>query len=315
MGYNRGLHYYASFVALCTLVLIFVGGLVTSTASGLSVPDWPLSYGMVFPPMVGGVLYEHGHRMVAAAVGLMTIVLAVWLWKSENRLWLRWLGWSALAAVVAQGALGGITVLFRLPVPVSVGHAGLAQLFFCLTVSIAVFTSREWRQESPRLADTQPVSIRTLGWITTLVIYVQVLLGALMRHTGSGLAIPDYPLSFGRLIPTELTPQILANFAHRSWALVAASFIIWTCTRILLVYRGENWLRGPAVTLLSAVILQIMLGAETVWSGKDVITTTLHVALGAFVLATSVVLTLRVHKLIPAREAPRREPALEAKVA
>src|SRR6185369_12971313 len=127
-----------------TLALIFVGGLVTSTGSGLSVPDWPLSYGMVMPPMVGGVFYEHGHRMVASAVGFLTLVLAVWTARAESRASLRRLAWAALAAVIAQGVLGGLTVLYLLPTPISVTHACLAQAFFCITIALAYLTSREW---------------------------------------------------------------------------------------------------------------------------------------------------------------------------
>jgi hypothetical protein len=127
-----------------TLALIFVGGLVTSTGSGLSVPDWPLSYGMVMPPMVGGVFFEHGHRMVASGVGFLTLVLAVWTARAEGRASLRRLAWVALAAVIAQGVLGGLTVIYLLPTPISVTHACLAQAFFCITIALAYLTSREW---------------------------------------------------------------------------------------------------------------------------------------------------------------------------
>ena len=125
------LHRFATLVAVCTLLLIFIGGLVTSTGSGLAVPDWPLSYGQVFPEMVGGVAYEHGHRMAAATVGLLTVVLALWLWNREPRKWVQRLGVGALITVVCQGILGGITVLFLLPTAVSVSHAALAQIFLC----------------------------------------------------------------------------------------------------------------------------------------------------------------------------------------
>jgi cytochrome c oxidase assembly protein subunit 15 len=304
VSYNRRLHGFAAFVAFSTLFLIFVGGLVTSTDSGLSVPDWPLSYGRVFPPMVGGVFYEHGHRMVAATVGLLTIVLTVWLWKSESRRWLRGLGLAALLAVVAQGTLGGITVLFQLPTPVSVAHAGLAQIFFCLIVSIAVFTSKEWSQSTVRREDRRNPSLRKMTALVTGAVYGQILLGAWMRHTKSGLAIPDFPLSFGRVVPPEFTRPVLINFAHRCWALVVAALILWTGVRILRTYREETSLHGPASALLGGVFLQILLGAETVWSGRDVIPTTLHVACGAFILAASVVLTLRVrHLFLPQRQA------------
>ena len=141
------LHAYAVFTAFCTFLLIIAGALVTGNDAGLSVPDWPLSYGKLMPPMVGGIFYEHGHRMVAATVGLLTVVLAFWLWRAEPRRWVRRLGWVALATVVAQGVLGGITVLFYLPVAVSVAHACLAQIFFCLVVGCLIRQRRRksWR--------------------------------------------------------------------------------------------------------------------------------------------------------------------------
>lgn len=311
MVYNRWLHYYASFVAACTLFLIFAGGLVTSTDSGLSVPDWPLSFGRLFPPMKGGVFYEHGHRMVATAVGILTVALAAWLWKAEARRWLRRLGLLALLAVVTQGTLGGLTVLLHLPTSVSVGHAGLAQIFLCLTVSIAVFTSRGWLQERPRLQDDCTPPMRILAVAATAAAYAQTLFGALMRHTRSGLAIPDWPLSFGRLIPPEFTGPVVINFIHRTWAWVVAVLITWAIVRVLRTHKGESFLQGPAIALLGAVLFQIMLGAETVWSGRAVIPTTLHVATGAFVLATGVVLTLRTYRLF--RAGPEVEPADEAR--
>src|SRR3954463_1862952 len=136
---NENVHRFAIFVACCTFFLLVAGALVTSNDAGLSVPDWPLSYGSLTPPMVGGIFYEHGHRVIAATVGLLSIVLAVWLWRVESRAWVRWLGIAAVGAVVAQGILGGLTVLFFLPPAVSSAHAALAQLFFCTILSIALF--------------------------------------------------------------------------------------------------------------------------------------------------------------------------------
>jgi len=304
-GPNIWLHRYAVMVAVCTLILVFVGGLVTSTDSGLAVPDWPLSYGQFFPPMVGGILYEHGHRLVAATVGLLTVVLTVWLWRRESRKWVRNLGAVALLAVICQGLLGGITVLFLLPTAVSVSHAGLAQIFLCLGVSVAVFTSRSWQEEKSRIEDTAGVSLKALTAATTAVIYVQTLLGALMRHTSSGLAIPDWPLSFGHIVPPEFTRPILFNFAHRTWALVVAFFILWTVTRVFLKHGSEKSLVRPAVVLLCALALQIFLGAETIWSSRATFITTLHVACGAFALAASLFLTLFVHRIVISRAAAR----------
>src|SRR5882762_2887127 len=143
------LHRFAKLVAACTVLLILAGSLVTSHDAGLSVPDWPTSYGwnmFTFPPSmwVANIFYEHGHRLIASTVGFLTIVLAVWLWRADSRRWLRWLGVAALGAVIAQGVLGGITVLFFLPAAVSTAHAGLAEVFFCMTVAIALFTSPRW---------------------------------------------------------------------------------------------------------------------------------------------------------------------------
>ena len=143
------LHRFSKFVVACTVLLILAGSLVTSHDAGLSVPDWPTSYGwnmFTFPPSmwVANILYEHGHRLIASTVGFLTIVLAVWLWLTESRRWLRWLGVAALGAVVAQGVLGGLTVIFFLPAAISTAHAGLAEVFFCMTVAIALFTSPRW---------------------------------------------------------------------------------------------------------------------------------------------------------------------------
>src|SRR4051812_28495774 len=160
--YNSWLHRYTLVVAICTLFLVVAGGLVTSNDAGLSVPDWPLSYGKLMPKMEGGIFFEHGHRMVATTVGLLTIILAVWLWKSESRCWMRRLGWAALAAVIAQGLLGGMTVIFMLPKPVSISHACLAQLFFSTTVLIALFTSRSWQRQWPAVEDSGSPTLRAL---------------------------------------------------------------------------------------------------------------------------------------------------------
>src|SRR5207253_3117631 len=133
---------FTKLVAASTLFLIFAGAMVTSTGSGLAVPDWPLSYGKLFPPMVGGIFYEHGHRMVAATVGLLTVIQAIWLQRRSRKRALRILGWAAVGAMIVQGLLGGLTVLFLLPPAISIAHAGLAEIFLCLNVSIALIASK-----------------------------------------------------------------------------------------------------------------------------------------------------------------------------
>src|ERR1700719_1348257 len=174
------LHRFAKLVAGCTVLLVLAGSLVTSTDAGWSVPDWPTSYGwnmFSFPPSkwVGGILYEHGHRLIASSVGFLTIVLAVWLWMAEPRRWMKWLGVAALGAVVAQGILGGLTVLFFLPAPISTAHAGLAEIFLCLIVSIWLFTSSQWVDQDGWEGDATADSdkrLRVLATTTTGLIYV-----------------------------------------------------------------------------------------------------------------------------------------------
>jgi cytochrome c oxidase assembly protein subunit 15 len=311
---DRWLHRFSLFTAASTLFLIFAGGLVTSTGSGLAVPDWPLSYGMLFPPMVGGIFYEHGHRMIASVVGLLTVILAIWIWKSERRRWLRYLGFGALAAVILQGILGGITVLYLLPTPISVTHACLAQTFFCITVSIVMFTSPGWQKPVAAIPGAAGQSLRRLAVATTAIIYLQLILGAVMRHTNSGLAIPDFPLSFGNLIPpfSALTVdstapfplplatykmRVFIHFLHRAWALVVSVVVICLCSRILVRHQDLKKLVNPALLLLGLLITQVTLGALVVWTEKGVSVTTFHVAVGASTLATSLVLTIRAWRM------------------
>jgi len=297
-----GLHRFAVVTAVATLGLIVAGGLVTSTESGLSVPDWPLSYGRLMPPMVGGVFYEHGHRMVATTVGILTVVLAIWLARREPRRWVRRLGLLAVAAVIAQGVLGGLTVIFLLPTAVSVAHACLAQTFFCLTVAIAVVTSPRWEPaEGKRSAGTGPTDLhpppyseplpRLAAW-TASAVFLQLVIGAVMRHTKAGLAIPDFPLSRGRIVPPLDSFPVAIAFAHRAWALVVAGLVFATVVAAL---RAGN--RRTGLFLGALVLAQVALGALTVLSRKNVAITTAHVVTGALLLGTSVALSLGGHRL------------------
>ncbi len=302
VGHGRGdaipgLHGFALLTAGATFVLIFVGGLVTSTGSGLAVPDWPLSFGQVFPPMVGGVLYEHGHRLTAALVGLLTMGLAIWLWVREPRAWVRGLGVGALGAILLQGLLGGLTVLTLLPAPVSVAHALLAQAFFCLTVTLAVVTSPGWAgQAGPPAGGVHP-GLPTLCSVTVAVITGELILGAVMRHTGAGLAIPDFPLAFGRLLPPLDSEAVRIHFVHRVGAVAVTACVGWTVGWVLARYRREAWLTRPALAAAGLLLVQLALGALTIWTQRGVLVTTAHVAGGAGVLAASLTLTLRAFRL------------------
>jgi heme a synthase len=294
------LHRYAKFVSAATVLLIVAGGLVTSTGSGLAVPDWPTSYGwnmFTFPMehMVGGIFYEHGHRLIASSVGFLTILLAAWIWKSEPRRWMRVLGVTALAAVCVQGVLGGMTVLYFLPTPVSTAHAGLAQIFFCLTVCIALFTSPGWTEPKENLVDD--VTLRRVASVTTLAIYLQVIIGATMRHSDAGLAIPDFPLVFGGLLPPAWSSQIAIHYAHRVGALVVATVIGATVGHVWYHHRKQSILLRPALLLACLTLAQVTLGAFVIWSAKNMLINTAHVVVGALTLATSLVLTLRAHQV------------------
>jgi len=303
------LHRFAKFLVACTVILILAGSLVTSHDAGLSVPDWPTSYGwnmFTFPPSmwVANILYEHGHRLIASTVGFLTIIMAVWLWIAEPRRWLRWFGVAALGSVIAQGVLGGLTVLFFLPAAISTAHAGLAEIFFCMTVAIAIFTSPGWiagydgdadRPEgrSPRTLATEGRSLRLLATTATVLIYSQILVGATMRHTGAGLAIPDFPLMFGHLIPDHWSGAIAIHFAHRVGALVVTVCLMALSAHIRSHYKERTELMRPATLIVALVAVQVTLGALTVLSRRDPLINSLHVVCGALVLTTSLVITLR----------------------
>ncbi len=316
MRYNKALHRFSVFCAVCTFFLIIAGGLVTSTGSSLAVPDWPLAYGMVFPPMVGGILYEHGHRLIASFVGLLTVILTVWLWRKEERRWVKGLGIAALAAVITQGLLGGLTVVLLLPTPISVAHATLAQTFFAIVTSIALFTSRWWIT-SPSVTGGAGSSLFKLSIVTALVVYIQLILGALMRHTGSGLVVPDFPLAYGQLFPslsvealarynqqlidTNLrlfadgaitSSQILIHMIHRMWAVIVAVMVSIFVTKLLRSPQLPLRLKNLCYLLVCLIAVQIVLGAYTVLSQKGVEITTAHVVVGALILVVCVQLVL-----------------------
>jgi cytochrome c oxidase assembly protein subunit 15 len=296
------LHLYTILVAASTAVLIFAGGLVTSTGSGLSVPDWPNTYGwfmFTFPleKMVGGIRYEHSHRLIASTVGFLILVLAIWLRAAEPRAWVRRLGYIALAAVITQGILGGITVLWFLPDPISIAHASLAQLVLCLTVTLAVVTSTGWRRAYG--APGPPAGDRVLQRIavaTTALVYLQIVVGATMRHTDAGLAIPDFPLAFGQLIPPQWDAKIAVHFAHRVGALLVTLAMLATTGHVFSRHRSRPELWRPSALVLVLLATQITLGAFTILTQKHYIVNSLHVVTGASVLATSLVLTLRCHR-------------------
>jgi heme a synthase len=285
------LNRYLKLLVFATFCLLIAGGLVTSTDSGLAVPDWPKSYGMWMPPMVGGVFYEHGHRMVASFVGFLTVILAIWIAIKEKRKWMKVLGFIALGAVITQGVLGGITVLYLLPLPISVAHATLAQSFFCLVVCMKYFTSEEWKVDPKRISAT--ATHRNVFIIMAALVYLQLILGAVVRHSGAALAIPDFPLANGRLIPEFTTSQVAIHFFHRIGAVLVFIWTIVTARSVFAKYRNESKFMRPTILLIILVLAQIGIGGWTVLSKTAVPIATAHVAVGALILATTVVLVLR----------------------
>ena len=281
---NPWLHRYAILLALCTLALVAAGALVTSNEAGLSVPDWPLSYGKVMPEMIGGVFYEHGHRMIATTVGAMTIVMLVWLWIADRRTWMRNAGLAALGAVVVQGLLGGLTVKMLLPPPVSIAHACLAQLFFALTVAIAIFTSRVWLEGAEPVQDQGWPSLRSLSIFTPAAALTQIALGAAFRHKALGIM-----------------PHIVG-------AMLITLIILITGVFVLQQFPTHKTLRPAAATMLGVVFAQIFLGMMAYWVRVDetvdprlmILSTVAHVAGGGLTLASTISLSILIRRNVRA---------------
>lgn len=276
------LHRYARLTAACAFLLLIAGGMVTSTGSALAVPDWPLAFGQYFPRMTGGVLFEHGHRMIAGIVGLMTLVLAIWVWMDEKRSWVRWLAAAALGGILLQALLGGITVLYGLPAPISVAHAVLGQTVFCLILSVAQATSPWYLDRSnPAAGPAIPIAI---PWIALAVaaLYTQLVLGAIIRHSG------QRPL-----------PHIVMAFA-------TAAIVLWVAIRVWLGRPGDPLFSNPASLLMLLVPLQLILGlgafllrfrSHADFGLASAALRTSHVVCGAAILGTCIVLGLRVGRM------------------
>jgi cytochrome c oxidase assembly protein subunit 15 len=279
------LHRYAILLAVCTLFLVVAGASVTSKEAGLSVPDWPLSYGQVMPQMTGGVFFEHGHRMVATLVGFLTVILAIWLARVETRKWMKTLGFVALGAVIVQGGLGGLTVKLLLPPAVSISHACLAQLFFSTTVAIAVFTSRSWLAGAELVEDHGWPSLRSLAMVTPVFVLMQIALGAAFRHRAIGVL-----------------PHVL-------FSMVVTLVVLFTSTFVLHQFPDHWALSTAAKALLGITFLQVMLGVAAYYTRLQaaqqplemVLTTVAHVATGGLTLASSVVLSIQILRNVTAQ--------------
>jgi cytochrome c oxidase assembly protein subunit 15 len=288
--YHRTHHAFAVFTACATLVVITAGALVTSNDAGLSVPDWPTSFGYLvkIPRFVGGVRYEWSHRMVAGTLVTLTLAIAIWTLLVERRRWLRWLAVGAFCTVIAQAILGGLTVLLFQPPAVSTAHATVAQTFFCIAVAIALFTGRKWVEEQPSIEfDLRRPRLVTLTLLSIFVLYVQLILGGMFRHHGM-----------------SWWPHVLNA--------VTVSFVLaWTAVRAVSAHSNIEAVRRPAIVMLSLLITQLCLGftaflTRVAWGRNAqqpelpmVAATVAHVAVGALLLATTVVLAIQVWRHVP----------------
>ena len=286
--YNPGVHRFAVFVVLWTILLLIAGALVTSNDAALSVPDWPKSYGTWTPPMLGGVLYEDSHRKIAGVLGLLTVVLAIVIWVKEKRRWLRWFGVIAVLGVIVQALLGGQVVIQLLHYWLPVIHACFAQVVFAAVLSIAVFTSRWWVSEQPQLEDRGSLSVHTVALLNSIVIFLQVFLGAAFRHQ----EMPIWP--------------------HIAGALAVLATVIWIAVVLRRRFSESRELSRARIMLHAIFGVQFLFGFAAYWSRLRtadapqpmplmVTLTVTHTVIGALVFAVSVFLVLLCYRVVPRR--------------
>ena len=343
-GYRPKLHRFMTAWVVVTFGLVILGGTVTSKGVGLAVPDWPTTFDynmFLFPPSMwkGGIFWEHTHRLLGSVVGLMGIIAAGWLWWTQRgRSWLRWLGVAALILVIVQGVMGGLRVT-ELDYRWGIAHGVIGQVFLCMTVLLTAATSRYWIEAvggrtkgvTAKLPTVRPWSdptdIRRLiknksilasrrwSWMLLGVMLIQLILGAAMRHSGSGLAIPDFPSSYGQLVPPlnqeavtmainampydqmqqyYTVSQVGLNFAHRVWAVVVTVVVIGFVARMSHEATSQPLLKTPLLALVGLMLCQLALGASVVWSGRHPELATGHQATGAALLATVTLLAIRI---------------------
>src|SRR5713101_2811261 len=295
-NYHPGVHKYALFVVCWSIFLFVAGALVTSNDAALAVPDWPLSYGTLNPPMVGGIFYEHSHRLIAGALGVFALILAIVVWAKEQRSWLRWFSAIAVGGVLAQAILGGQVVIQLLHYWLPVLHACFAQIVFAAILSIAMFTSKWWVSERGQLEDSGSPSIHFLATLNAAVIYLQVILGAGFRHK----EIPIWP--------------------HMAGALLVLGVVIWTAVALRKRFGQSRELSKARVMLHAIFGTQFLLGFGAYWSRLTTVDapqpmpvmvylTVIHTVVGAILFAFSILVVLMCYRLIPRGREARAEAA------
>ena len=308
---NRPLRWFAALTAIATFFLLAAGGLVTSHEAGMSVPDWPNSYGynmFLFPPSkwIGGIFYEHTHRLWATVVASMTTILAVWLWLKDPRKWMKWLGVSAFLLVMAQAVLGGLRVRLKLD-NLGAVHGVVGQSFFVLLCAIALFTTGFWRKTLAQNRFNVPASLRALVLTATFLIFCQLVLGATMRAQHAGLSINTFPSAYGKLWPdtspdaiteynahrmesTAYNPitafQVILQMAHRIGALAIFIFVAFCAAQAWRKLGRNDALTKFALFWLGVIIVQVGLGAATILTDKAADVATIHLLCGALSLVT-----------------------------
>lgn len=290
-----GLCIYAWFLVVCTLFLIFVGGMVTSKDAGLAVPDWPLSYGQINPPgwwEIESIRLEHGHRLIGAFVGLVTIGLTLWLCFGQSRRWLKVLGIIALVGVCFQGLMGGLRVT-RLSTELAIVHACTAQAYLSLLLVIAAAVTPGWLNMARSVPGTVWRNVFLWSCIFGLGVYLQLILGAIMRHFRAGLVIPDFPLAFGKIIPPLQDSAVAIHFSHRVGAVLVTLLGIVLLAVVLRNARFDRAMVVCSSLIVALIALQIWLGAMVIWQERPAAITTFHVLNGAAILGLAVLMGVR----------------------
>lgn len=313
-GYKPGLAWFSTVSCIWVFVLVTLGAFTTSIGAGMIFPDWPLSDGSLNPHgWLSNIMMfsEHSHRLSATTMGILTIILAIWLWRRESRRWLRTLGWWAIGLVVLQGLLGGARVLLNPDhvsgIPMSIGHmltiphGILAQIYACLLIAIAVGLSRAWVKYP---LPVRP-GLRRVALVCCALLLLQLTIAATMRHSHAGLAIPTFPYSNaeGGWLPPAWDFRVALNFAHRAMALVLTVALLWFAIRIWTDKGASLLMRSGASLMIGLLALQILLGASVILLRRQPEVTTAHVVVGALLLVTTFWLTCLAHRDVIEAEA------------